>query len=247
MSRETAKTTRQSGMTLVEVLIVMAILAGLLLLAGPFAGKIIRRSQLVAAHSSLRQVLATARLQAVKRGSNVVVLVSLTPENKLRLVTFQDRANDEASPLPADEDTAAGNFKQDTFAGNTAANEPTLGDITLPSTVVVWKHGGTVHDMTVGVAFDNYTTTPPDSTLTNRIAFLPTGGIAPPEDTDSEPPTTSGGRGIYFADQSGKNYFRITVDSELSGRLRVDKYQAGTEYCSNQAGSGSCPSGWTWY
>ena len=224
-------------MTLVEVLIVMAILAGLLLLVGPVAGKIIRRSQLVAAHSTLKQALATARLQAVKRGSNVVVLVSLSPDNKLRLVTFQDRANDETVPLPADEATAAGNFKQDSgFAAGPTKNEPTLGDFTLPSTVVVWKHGGTKNDLTAGVAFDDYDG---DSTLSNRIVFVPPGGIVAPEDTvNSGQPTPSGGRGIYFADQAGRNYFRVTVDSDLSGRLRVEKYQEGQGYV---------PSGWTWY
>lgn len=230
-------------MTLVEVLIVMAILAGLLLLVAPVAGKIIRRSQLVAAHSTLRQILATARLQAVKRGTNVVVLVSLSPDNKLRFVTFQDRANDETNPLPADEETAAGNFKQDTGfalatdpATSESTDEPTLGDVVLPSTVVVWKQGGTKNDMVAGVAFDNYAG---DATLTNRIVFVPPGGIVPPEDTvNSVAPTTGGGRGIYFADQSGRNFFRVTIDSELSGRLRVDKYQAGLGYV---------PSGWTWY
>lgn len=237
MSRRAARRLSEAGMTLVEVLIVMAILAGLLLLVAPVAGKIIRRSQLVAAHSTLRQVLATARLQAVKRGSNVVVLVSLSPENKLRFVTFQDRAKDETNPLPADEQTAAGNFKQDSgFASGPATSEPTLGDVLLPSTVVVWKQGGTKNDMVAGVAFDNYAG---DSTLTNRIAFLPTGGIAPPEDTvNSVAPTSGGGRGIYFADQSGRNFFRVTVDSELAGKLRVDKFQAGQGYV---------PSGWTWY
>ena len=113
MSRKSAPF-RQCGMTLVELLVVIAILAGLVLLVAPTAGKIIRRSQLVAAHSTLKQALATARLQAVKRGSNVVVLMSLSPENKLRLVTFQDRANDETNPLPADEEAAAGNFVRNT-------------------------------------------------------------------------------------------------------------------------------------
>jgi prepilin-type N-terminal cleavage/methylation domain-containing protein len=235
MSRKNAPS-RQGGMTLVELLIVIAILAGLVLLVAPTAQKIIRRSQLVAAHSTLKQTLATARLQAVKRGANVVVLVSLSPENKLRLVTFQDRANDETNPLPQPEADVAGNFVQDTFPGNTAVNEPTLGDIVLPSTVVLWKEGGTKNDLTAGIAFDGYAA---DSSLTNRVAFLPTGGIAPPEDTvNSGPPVTGGGRGIYFADQAGKNYFRVTVDSELSGRLRVEKFQAGLGYV---------PSGWTWY
>ena len=236
-------------MTLVELLIVIAILAGLVLLVAPTAQKIIRRSQLVAAHSTLKQALASARLQAVKRGSNVVVLISLTdpPNPKIRLQTFQDRANDETNPLPLDEDTAAGNFVRNTgFAlgtdpvTNEPTDEPILGDIILPSTVAVWKQGGTKYDLTSGVAFDGYAA---DSSLTDRVAFLPTGGIAPPEDTvNSGPPTTGGGRGIYFADQAGKNYFRVTVDSELSGRLRVEKWQAGSG-----PGTGYVPSGWTWY
>ena len=46
----------------------------------------------------------------------------------------------------------------------------------------------------------------------------------PPEDTACGLPTTSGGRGIYFADAEGKNFFRVTVDSDLSGKFRVDKY-----------------------
>ena len=230
-------------MTLIEILVVMAILAGMLLLVGPVAGKIIRRSQLVAAHSTLKQVLATARLHAVKRASNVVVLVSLSPDNKIRLVTFEDRANHEANPLPPDETSAAGNFQRDTgFAlaidpvTNESTDEQILGDIVLPSTVVVWKRGGTKNDLGAGVAFDAYDG---NSSLSNRIVFVPPGGIVAPEDTvNSGQPSPSGGRGIYFADQAGRNFFRVTVDSELSGRLRVEKYQEGQGYV---------PSGWTWY
>ncbi|MGI0149357.1 MAG: hypothetical protein ACREDF_07495 [Thermoplasmata archaeon] len=230
-------------MSFVELLIALAILTTLLLLIAPVAGKLIRRAQTLAAYSAIQQVLASARLQAVKRAVNVVVEISLNQDNKLRLVTFQDRANHETSPLPVDEDAAAGNFKQDAgFAialdpvTNQSTDEPTLGDIVLPSTVVVWKQGGTKHDMTAGVAFDTYLG---DPSLANRIAFVPPGGIVPPEDTvNSGLPTTAGGRGIYFADLSGKNYFRVTVDSDLSGRLQVEKYQAGLGYV---------PSGWTWY
>jgi hypothetical protein len=168
----------------------------------------------------------------------VVVLVDLTPENKIHMHTFQDRANDETSPLPPDEEAATANFQQDSgFAlGSPGTDEPTLGDVIIPSTVVVWKQGGTVHDTTAGIAFDQYAG---DAALTDRIAFLPTGGIAPPEDgVNSGLPTTAGGRGIYFADSRGKNYFRVTVDSDVSGRLRVDKYQPGVGYRA---------SGWTWY
>jgi type II secretory pathway pseudopilin PulG len=228
-------------MSLVEVLVTVAILGALSLLVAPVAGKLIRRSQAVGAYASIRQVLASARLQAVKRGVNVVVLVDLTPDKKIHMHTFQDRANKETALTGAEED-AVSNFQQEDFGDPTnPPAEPTLGDVILPSSVVVWKQGGTKHDTGPGIAFDTYT--PPglsaDSSLTDRIAFLPTGGIAPPEDSaNCGLPALDGGRGIYFADSAGKNYFRVTIDSDISGRLRVDKYRPVAGY---QA------SGWTWY
>jgi prepilin-type N-terminal cleavage/methylation domain-containing protein len=229
----------EEGFNLMEVLITVAILGILVLLAAPFAGKLIRRSQTVAAFSTMRQALAAARLQAVKRGVNVVVQFSVTPEQQIKVHTFQDRANDETSPLPVDEQAAVGNFKQDTgFLSGATADEPTLAEIILPSSVVVWKQGGTKYDTGAGIAFDKYNG---DTALTNRVAFLPTGGIAAPEDTTTSGlPNSAGGRGIYFADYAGKNFFRVTVDSDISGRLVVDKYQADSP-------AGYRSSKWTWY
>lgn len=215
-------------MTLLEVTITIAILGALALIVAPAAGKIIRRSQTLAASSSMRQVLATARLQAVKRGVPIVVQFSLTPEKRIQLHTFQDRV-DKETPLTTIEQGQVGNFIQD-------VNEPTLGEIILPSTVAVWKRGGTRDDTGEGIAFDKYNG---DSALTDRVGFLPTGGIAPPQDTTTSGlPSLSGGRGIYFADSAGKNYFRVTIDSDISGRLVVDKYQDPAGYRA---------SGWTWY
>jgi prepilin-type N-terminal cleavage/methylation domain-containing protein len=232
---------RERGMTLVEVLIVIAILAALVLLAAPLAGKIIRRANDLGAFASLRQVMASARLQAVKRQANVVVLISLiTPlksgdPQRIRLYTFQDRANDDTNPLPADEAAAAGNFQQDTTFIKAGAGEPTLGEVTLGSGVRLWKFGGTPDDLAAAAAFDKYNG---NATLTDRIAFTPSGGIVPPEDTSTSAlPTTSGGRGIYFADVTGRNFFRVTIDSDFSGKIRIDKYVVGTGYATT---------GWVW-
>jgi prepilin-type N-terminal cleavage/methylation domain-containing protein len=224
----------QAGFSLVELLIVLALSGLVALVAVPAAGKIIRHSRDLGTFASVRQVLAAARLQAVKHGANVVVEIRLTENKQIQFKTFKDRANDTTVPLPADELAAAGNFVQDaTFlAPNTG--EPTLSDFTLTTGVHLWKHGGTKDDLTGAAAFDRYAG---DATLVDRIVFLPSGGIVPPQDTSCGLPTPSGGRGIYFADSEGKNFFRVTIDSNLSGKFRVDKYVPGTGYVS---------SGWTW-
>lgn len=223
----------EAGFSLPELLVVLSLSGLVALVALPAAGKIIRHSRDLGAFASVRQVLATARLQAVKHGANVIVEIRLTPEKQIQLRTFKDRANDTTSPLPADELAAAGNFVQDTFA-DSAKNEPTLGDFTVAAGVHLWKQGGTMDDLGAAAAFDKYAG---DSTVVDRIVFLPGGGILPPQDSGCGSPTSSGGRGIYFADSDGKNFFRVTVDSNLSGKFRVDKYVSGSGYVS---------SGWTW-
>jgi len=235
---------------MIELLIVVVLVGILAVIASPVAGKWIRRSEDMAALSSARQVLAVARLEAVRRTANVVVEVSLSPDNRIRLRTFQDRANDTTSPLPGtsspptDEAKAAGNCIQDigTFGTSPTTDEPTLGDVSLSARIHFWKQGGTKDSVTDGIRFDTYVDTPGSgntscASSTNRIIFLPGGGISPPQDTGSGAVTSAGGRGIYFADWQGKNYFRITVESDLSGKARVDKYVAGLGYVT---------SGWHW-
>lgn len=235
-TRNSSNPRRQAGYTLAELLIVLSLIGLVALIAIPTAGKLIRHSKNLGAYSTVQQVFAGARLQAVKRGANVVVEISLTPTKQIRLRTFQDRAKDATSPLPADEMAAAGNFVQDTgtFATSPATDEPTLGDFTVPPGVHLWKSGGTKDDLVSGASFDEY---PGASTVIDRIVFLPGGGIIPPSGSNSGLPTPSGGRGLYFADHQGMNFFRVTVDSNFSAKFRVDKYVPGTGYVS---------SGWTW-
>jgi prepilin-type N-terminal cleavage/methylation domain-containing protein len=224
------------GFSLIELTVTVALLGFLAALGVPSAGKWIRRSEDVAAFSTIRQVLAVARLEAVRRSANVVVEISTTPDGRIRLRTFQDRANDSATPLPADEQSAAGNFLQNvgTFATSPATDEPTLGDVSLGPRIHLWKWGAGKDDVVSAIRFDAYAG---NAALTDRIVFVPSGGIVAPQDASSGLPTPSGGRGIYFADWQGKNYFRVTIASDLSGQCRVDEYVDG---------SGYEPSGWAW-
>lgn len=227
---------RQAGYTVAELLIVIALIGLVAMIAIPTAGRLIRHTTSLGAYSTVQQVLAGARLQAIKRGANVVVEISLAPTNQIRLKTFQDRANDKTSPLPADEQAAAGNFQQDTgtFATSPATDEPTLGDYTVPPGVHLWKSGGTKNDLASASAFDGY---PDAATVVDRVVFLPGGGILPPVGSGSGLPNASGGRGMYFGDTRGMNFFRVTVDSNYSAKFRVDKFVPGSGYVS---------SGWTW-
>ena len=225
------------GFSLVELLLVIALLGVFAAVAVPTAAKMIRRARAFGALASIRQAFAVARLQAIRRGANVVVVATLTSDGLIHLHTFQDRANDATVPLPADEQAAAGNCRQDTgtFASSPATDEPTLSDTTVAAGVRLWKHGDPPDTLGTGMSFDTYNG---DSLLADRVVFLPSGGIVPPQDTaTSGLPTPSGGRGLYFADFSGLNYFRVTIESDLTGRIRADKYQDGSGYVG---------SGWTW-
>jgi type II secretory pathway pseudopilin PulG len=193
----------------VELLVVIVIIGLLAAIAGPVATKWIRRSEDMAALASVRQVLAVARLEAIKSSANTVVVVGKNSNNTIHLLSFRDKALVTTSDPLHD-----GNGQQD-------AGEPTLGEVTLSLRIHLWKQGSTKDSVAGAVLFDTCVL----PTTSNCIIFRPGGGISPP---GSGLATPSGGRGIYFADWQGKNYFRVTVESDLSGKGRVDKYIEGS-------------------
>src|SRR5512132_2966967 len=86
---------RSRGFALVEMMAVCALAGMVVVMAvAPQASRMMRRARGLAALSTIRQVLASGRLEAIKRSANVVVEFSLTSDRRLRLVTFQDRTSD---------------------------------------------------------------------------------------------------------------------------------------------------------
>ena len=214
------------GFGFLENLVVISLMALGVLSALPFAGTLIRRAEGSSAINTIRSTLASARIQAVKTGSNVVVVISKSPNNAIRMATFRDRASLTSSSAND------GDCVQE-------SGEPSLTSVDIDTHLHLWKYGEAIDDLATAAAFDGYVVNDAvNAALTHRIVFLPTGGIAEPKSTNSgaPQPTAPFGRGIYFADLIGKNYFRITMSSTIVVGARVDKYVPGKGYVSSSWG-----------
>ena len=203
-------------------MVVASLMAMGVLVTVPLAGTMIRRAEGVGAINAIQSTLAFARMQAVKTGTNVVVVISKSANNGIRLQTFRDKADLAASSAND------GNGTQET-------GEPILSTVDLDTHFRLWSYGGTKDDLAAGAVFDGYTingVVNPD--LTHRIIFLPTGGISAPQNSNSGAPRAASpyGRGIYFGDATGKNFIRVTISSTIASGTRVDKYAAGKGYVS---------------
>jgi prepilin-type N-terminal cleavage/methylation domain-containing protein len=210
------------GFGLVESLVVISLMSIGVLFAMPIAGIMIRRAEGAGAVNTIRATLASARIQAVKTGANVVVVVSRSPNYGVRLLTFRDKASLTASSANDGD-------------GVQESGEPTLGMIDMDTQLHLWKFGGAKDDVATAAAFDGYLVHDVlNADLKNRIVFQPTGGIAAPKNSNSGAPqaTAPFGRGIYFADATGKNFFRVTMSNTIASGARVDKYVPGQGYVS---------------
>jgi type II secretory pathway pseudopilin PulG len=221
-----ARIDSSNGFGLVENLVVICLMSIGVLFAMPFAGTMIRRAEGAGAVNTIRATLASARIQAVKTGANVVVVISRSPNNGVRLVTFRDKTSLTASSAND------GDGVQET-------GEPTLAQVDIDPHLRLWKFGGVKDDLATAAPFDGYMVNDAlNAGLTNRIVFQPTGGIAAPKNANSgaPQPTAPFGRGIYFADATGKNYFRVTMPNTIVCAARVDKYVPGQGYVSGAWG-----------
>lgn len=218
---------RPRGFSLIEILVIVALLGALAMAVMPAAGKAIRRARAIAATSDMNRVLAQARLQAIKRGAQVIVKVDRNAATgRIRLRAWEDRNPD---------------FAEGTFTppgGGAPVNEVLLQEFEAQATYRLWKQGGTIDDLTSAVMFNGYVG---DNSKTGLLVFLPTGALLAPEASGCGTPSRTGGRGIYIADEKGKNFFRLTVPSTLVAKVRLEKFTS-----QNIATPGYVPDGWVW-
>lgn len=211
---------------LTEVVAMMAIVGVMTGIAIVDVGKVISHARSLSALTSVASVLSTARLQAVRRSTQIVVEISQEPPptRRISLRTFEDRSGDfllgtYTPPLPA----------------TLPVSETILSDFQVDATYHLWKKGGTKDDIESSALFNGYGN---DSTIKQRIVFLPDGGMSAPQSADSAAPAALAGRGLYVADVNGKSFFRITMPTLLMARPRIDRYV--------DASSGYAATGWSW-
>jgi hypothetical protein len=157
-------------------MVVLGLMAMGVLVTVPIAGTMIRRAQGAGAVNAIQSTLAAARMQAVKTGVNVVVVIGKSPNNGISLQTFRDKADLNASSAND------GNGTRET-------GEPILSTVDLDTHVHLWSYGGTKDDLAAGAVFDGYPINGVvNPNLTHRIIFLPTGGIAAPQTATRDRP-----------------------------------------------------------
>ena len=229
---------------MIEMLIVMLLLAIVTLFMTPFIQRILRRERLRSSVREVHSIVLSARMQAAKRGRQVIVFFDLP---KHQVFSWAD-------DLPY-------NYVRD----NT---EPLLANYQVPAYVYFrCAPFGAGVDSASAVSFDDYLG---DTTRTDMIVFQADGSILNPQSSDSRRPRRPGSytatvpsgsidcnpsqrcRGIYMSDNTtagdvaDKNTFRISVDDYGStGRVSLLKW-IPTDQGGNPGEINYVPSPWIW-
>lgn len=213
---------REKGFTMVEMIIVVALIGIMAVFASAYLRSIFKREKLKSVVKEIYSIVLATRMQAVRRNQPCVMLFD--PVNRTVAVW--------AESLPY-------NYVQD-------AGEPTLLAFRIPEDVFFqFAPSGAVND-SAAVAFDSYIG---NAGLVNRVVFKGDGSLEPPQAPGENRPQKAasytatvpvgsincnpGGqcRGIYVSDRSGtgdvanRNTFRISVDDfGSSGKASLLKW-----------------------
>jgi|GEM_PF-4951812 len=138
------KNSSQCGITLIEVIVTLAVVAILASIAVPNVGSMLRTHQMNEAQETLMQILKSARTNAVSNGT--MVTVDLTSSNKQVNVTY---ANGNSAPpvYTFNNDVALGGNVSFVFSPNGTASPASsvvmtsTADSTLTRTVTITVSG----------------------------------------------------------------------------------------------------------
>lgn len=237
----------QGGFSVVELLAGIALIASLVAFASSLAGTMVKRGRMLGTAREIRSVLWEARISAIRSGRPVVAqFYASTGE----VIIFRDYSNNPALPHTGVLAVNDGNGVQNLYA-DAADNEPTLRSFRLREGLIFRRPGGAPADVN-SVAFDGTVPEPLVPPVDDRIIFLPTGRTMLPSSLNSRRPTPlSGGvfdcanaRGVYLSDQTGLDFFRVSVDDlGIGGKVSLLKY---LEPQTGVPGERYGPEPWTW-
>jgi prepilin-type N-terminal cleavage/methylation domain-containing protein len=205
MSSRRPRRYSEQGLTVIEVLVAMAILASVCLFMSAYLHTIIKRERMKATVREISTLVLSARMQALRRGCNVVLHIDPVAHD---ITSWVD-----ALPL---------NLIRE-------PGETVLSYFRLPESVSLRSVSGKVNGPD-SVSFDEYQN---DATLVDRIVFRADGSLLVPQALNSRPPARpvtytanvpslsvncrlTGCRGVFVTDRSdgglSRNLFRVGVD-----------------------------------
>ncbi|MFN7959818.1 MAG: GspH/FimT family pseudopilin [Thermoanaerobaculia bacterium] len=200
------------GFTLIELVMIVALLAALILLTVPSIQAAMRRSNLRAAARDTASLMQLARLEAIKRGAPAVVKFSFADNEVLGFVD-----------LNLEDGSRGSDLKFTPIAGAPSrTSDYLLGRISLAGHGRVHFWGATDTEPFGANAIWQFTDVTGESE--NAAVFNPNGTV-----------TDAGA--VRFADLEGRNFLEVLVSPAASGRVQVRKYNGdvdpgldGTQY-----------------
>ena len=205
MSSRRTRRYSERGLTAIEVLVALAILASVCLFTSAYLHTILKRERMKATVREISTLVLAARMQAVRRDCNVVLHIDPVARD---MTSWAD-----SLPLNLNRDPG----------------ERVLSYFRLPATVSLRSVSGKV-DGPDSVSFDGYEN---DAALVDRIVFRANGSLVVPRAANSRPPDRpltysanvppmsvncrlTGCRGVFVADRRdgglSRNLFRVSVD-----------------------------------
>jgi prepilin-type N-terminal cleavage/methylation domain-containing protein len=194
------RSTRRAGFTLIEMLIVLALMAIVMGFGLPGLFNMISRSKLEGAARQTAAMIRLARLESIK--ANVSTVVKLKPDasgQNVKITVFADVNDAGGNPLSdlIYNPKATGDFR---------ATDHVVSSVTLPSKVFLLGE--------TGQKFAGFTVNPDsaDSGGPNIAVFDPSGALRV--------------RGSYYLSDAKGNFLCVRVQPEATARVTILKYNA---------------------